>query len=69
MRCLLPRDDLRLACLGIFAGDEDVRYLIENAKWSYGVGFGSSVTCFVFLLAFVLGVISLVPDIATTEVS
>ena len=58
-----------LACFGIFAGDEGVSNSLD-AGASYGPGFGSSVTCFVFLLiALVLGVISLLPGMATTEVT
>ena len=64
-----------LACFGIFAGDDTsdafrgrAPALVADA--SYGPGFGSSVTCFVFLLiALVLGVISLLPGMATTEVT
>jgi len=58
-----------LACFGIYAGDEGVSDALD-AGASYGPGFGSSVTCFVFLLiALVLGVISLLPGMATTEVT
>ena len=50
-----------LACFGIFAGDEGISDALD-AGASYGPGFGSSVTCFVFLLiSLVLGVISLLP--------
>ena len=44
-----------LACFGIFAGSELVSDALDQDGYSYGPGFGSSVTCFVFLL------ISLVP--------
>ena len=58
-----------LACFGIFAGDESISDALD-AGASYGPGFGSSVTCFVFLLiSLVLGVISLLPGMATTEVT
>ena len=49
-----------LACFGIFAGSEHVSDALDQDGYSYGPGFGSSVTCFVFLLiSLVLGVISL----------
>ena len=51
-----------LACFGIFAGSELVSDALDQDGTSYGPGFGSSVTCFVFLLiSLVLGVISLLP--------
>ena len=51
-----------LACFGIFAGSEHVSDALDQDGYSYGPGFGSSVTCFVFLLiSLVLGVISLLP--------
>ena len=49
-----------LACFGIFAGSELVSDALDQDGNSYGPGFGSSVTCFVFLLiSLVLGVVSL----------
>ena len=47
-----------VACFGIFAGG--VSDALDQDGNSYGPGFGSSVTCFVFLqISLVLGVISL----------
>ena len=58
-----------LVCFAIFSGDEDIAKSVADTDFEFGPGYGACVVCFVFkLFALVLGVLTLLPAFATTEI-